>query len=203
MPDSHQLLSSTTTRRSLGVSTSLESSVGRTAGLFLAISVAGSLVFSGAPAQNSLMEESSLQPAVAPYSSSVQGRSQGASLPHSVDLQRERNAQLIRSMASYQDDWDGYGAQAFSYNAIAVFEAVIDNLDYQPSVMPTARGSALMEYDFPDGTQLAFEVQADSIEMVRVPQGNFDKATDKVFTDNFIEQMNEAVRNAYESQPHR
>ena len=117
-----------------------------------------------------------------------------------INLQAEKNKQIIREMDSYQENWNGYGAKSFSREQLRVFNDVIQNLDFQPDIMPTARNSLLMQYVYPNNTQLMFELFEDYMEEVLVPTGNYGKAQVKTYESDFASRINDEIRIARGSQ---
>ena len=77
------------------------------------------------------------------------------------------------------------------------FKDIIENVCKQPNIAPTGRGSLLLQYELDDRSVLAFEVRQNRIEMVCVPMGDYSSATSKVFTDDFIRQLNSQVAQFY------
>lgn len=118
----------------------------------------------------------------------------------SIDLLAVRNRQIIDGMATYRDNWNGYGAPSFSAGSLSVFRAVIERLAHQPSIMPTARQSLVLQYDFPDKTQLAIELFEDYAEMVYIPHGDFAKASTKLLRGDLEDRIAREVEALYASE---
>lgn len=117
----------------------------------------------------------------------------------SVDLQQLKNRQIIEQMGCFQDNWNGYGAAPFSSDLLTTLEKIINGLYKQPKMMPTARNSAVLQYDFKDNTILAFEVFPSYVSEVLVPNGDYSHAQSKIIRTNFISSVNQLVRAIDES----
>ncbi|MGN0384448.1 MAG: hypothetical protein ACI4EX_01025 [Lachnospiraceae bacterium] len=114
-----------------------------------------------------------------------------------LDLLKIENLKKLECMSTFQEDWNGVGGQAFSDASISIFKDIIENVCKQPNIAPTGRGSLLLQYELDDRSVLAFEVRQNRIEMVCVPMGDYSSATSKVFTDDFIRQINSQVAQFY------
>lgn len=128
------------------------------------------------------------------FSSSESGKEAGY-LSNSLffDLSKIDNLEKLEHMSHFQADWNGTGGLAFSRAAIGFFREIINNLRNQPQIAPTGRNSLLLQYELGDRSLLAFEVREDRVEMVCVPKGNYSLATSKVFTDNYVQQIDTQV----------
>ncbi|MGM9551961.1 MAG: hypothetical protein ACI3XA_06850 [Clostridia bacterium] len=107
-----------------------------------------------------------------------------------VDAMQQKNLRKIDLMAEFDENWNGNGGRAFTAEAISRFREVIKNVPTQPKIAPTGRNSLYMEYRKTDGSILAFEVTVTRVEMVNVPQGQYNKATVKQFEgDSYLENI--------------
>ncbi len=68
------------------------------------------------------------------------------------------NLQLLESFKHLQDDWNGYGAKAFSKAFIERIKEIVSGLDKSPKIFPTGRNSVQLEYEKDNGDYLEFEV---------------------------------------------
>ena len=114
------------------------------------------------------------------------------------------NLKIIDEMASFGDDWNGYGAKPFSDKAIETFRYVISCLDVQPSIAPAAANSIYMQYaDDDTGTVLAYELSGDCLNEVAVIGGDFSTARtsscemERCGVDGFVEQINDTVHRMF------
>ena len=109
------------------------------------------------------------------------------------NLSKIENLDKLEYMSRFQADWNGTGGLAFSSTAIGFFREIISNLKNQPQIAPTGRNSLLLQYELGDRSLLAFEVREDRVEMVLIPKGNYSLATSKIFTDNYVQQIDTQV----------
>ena len=100
-------------------------------------------------------------------------------------------------MALFDYDWNGTGGSAFSQNAIALFESIIEMLDKQPQIAPTGRNSLLLQYELDDKSLLAFEVSENRTEKVYIPKGNYAMVQMDTFTENIGQRIKESVELFY------
>lgn len=91
------------------------------------------------------------------------------------------NLYKINEIASLNDDWNGYGASAFSDAIIRSMKDIVLSLTHQPSIFPTARKSIQFEYKKPNGDYLEFELFEDG----RIKKFFCDAAYN--FTTEYIE----------------
>ncbi|SCI49307.1 Uncharacterised protein [uncultured Blautia sp.] len=116
---------------------------------------------------------------------------------NAIDLMKVENISKIKKMALFNENWNGTGGRAFSENAIALFESIIEMLDKQPQIAPTGRNSLLMQYELDDKSLLAFEVSENQTEKVCIPKGNYAMAQIEIFTENVGQQIKESVKLFY------
>lgn len=114
-----------------------------------------------------------------------------------IDLMKVENLNKIRKMSLFDYDWNGTGGSAFSPNAIALFESIIEILDKQPQIAPTGRNSLLLQYELDDKSLLAFEVSENRTEKVYIPGGDYSMAQMDTFTENVEQQIKESVKLFY------
>lgn len=114
-----------------------------------------------------------------------------------IDLMKVENINKIKKMALFDYDWNGTGGSAFSQNAIALFESIIEMLDKQPQIAPTGRNSLLLQYELDDKSLLAFEVSENRAEKVYIPKGNYAMVQMDTFTENIGQRIKESVKLFY------
>lgn len=111
-------------------------------------------------------------------------------------LQVENENKLIK-MKSLKQDWNGYGAPAFSEEAINLFMDIIKTVYKQPKIAPTGKASLLMQYELSDKSILAFDVSLNGAEKVYVPEGDYSKAEVEVFENDICSNINRCVEKFY------
>lgn len=122
---------------------------------------------------------------------------------NAIDMMKVENISKIRKMTLFNEDWNGTGGRAFSSNALALFESIIEMVDKQPQIAPTGRNSLLMQYELDDKSLLAFEVSENRTEKVWVPKGNYAMAQIEIFTENLGQQIKESVKLFWDSENER
>lgn len=78
-----------------------------------------------------------------------------------IDEEKIYNLKKIEEIASFQDDWNGNGAKAFSAQLITQVRNLIILLEIQPEIFPTACETIQLEYDKEDGAHLEIEIKED------------------------------------------
>lgn len=86
------------------------------------------------------------------------------------------NLNKLDAMASFSEDWNGYGAKGFSKEIIESSKRIIAHLPKQPEIFPTGRGTVQMEYHRQDGTYLEFEVCQNKVTVLFIDRGNMATA---------------------------
>ena len=114
-----------------------------------------------------------------------------------LDLLKIENLKKLDCISLFQENWNGVGGRAFSGTSIRIFRDIIENVCKQPSIAPTGRNSLLLQYELDDHSILAFEVREKRVEMVYAKRGDYSSAISKVFTDDFIKNINSQVARFY------
>ena len=114
-----------------------------------------------------------------------------------LDLLKIENLKKLDCISLFRENWNGVGGRAFSGTSIRIFRDIIENVCKQPSIAPTGRNSLLLQYELDDHSILAFEVREKRVEMVYVKRGDYSSAISKVFTDDFIRNINSQVARFY------
>uniref|UniRef100_UPI0040577811 hypothetical protein n=1 Tax=Acetatifactor sp. TaxID=1872090 RepID=UPI0040577811 len=86
------------------------------------------------------------------------------------------NLDRINDIRKLEDNWNGYDSKAINDTVIAMAEEVIRSISYQPKLYPTGRDSIQMQYELNDRSYLEFEIFADKIVCMKVPQRVYSKA---------------------------
>ncbi|MBQ8945515.1 MAG: hypothetical protein IJ058_01765 [Lachnospiraceae bacterium] len=116
----------------------------------------------------------------------------------SFDLLKIENLNKLRMMSKFESDWNGNNAKPFTKASIQLFDKLINSLNRQPKIAPTGNESLLVQYEKNDKSLLAFDVSLKKTRMVFVPEGNYDEAEEKTFTDNVISTIQTEVERFYE-----
>lgn len=73
------------------------------------------------------------------------------------------NLAKLQEIAILPPNWNENGAPPFSPNLIEMAKEMLLNLNHQPFIAPTARGSIHFEYEDNEGNYLQFELLGDGI----------------------------------------
>ncbi|MCD8022174.1 MAG: hypothetical protein LUF30_04120 [Lachnospiraceae bacterium] len=112
-------------------------------------------------------------------------------------MSSEKVASLKRleDIQKLEDDWNGYGARAFSSVLIEKCRLIIDELDPQPKIFPTGRQSIQLQYELDDRSYLEFEIFKDKTMCLEVPQRVYSDAVTLLISENEKERIRDIVEN--------
>lgn len=105
-----------------------------------------------------------------------------------------KNLNRLDRISELRNDWNGYGADAFSQKLIQRVRKTILALDMQPEIFPTAAGTIQLEYHKGYTEYLEFQI-SDSYEFeVYIQTSETEQDFRKPFS---IQSINEVVNNFY------
>ena len=107
------------------------------------------------------------------------------------------NMKRLQEIRSLRPDWNGYGADCFSGELIDICENIVESLKYQPQIYPTGRNSIQLQFELDDRSYLEFEVFADRVMCIQVPQRVYSKASFAELKKNDLEEINNIVKKFY------
>ena len=81
------------------------------------------------------------------------------------------NKRKLASIERLPQNWNGYEGERFEKELIASVEKIISNLDYQPQIFPTGRGSIQLETELDEDNLVEIEVSQDEIFAYQVKDG--------------------------------
>ena len=87
------------------------------------------------------------------------------------------NLERLDQFEQFENNWDGYGAQQFTKELITYCKDIVTNLDHQPLINPTGRGSIQMEYEIGDN-YLEFEIYEDKTITMLYIHNNVEVASE-------------------------
>lgn len=90
---------------------------------------------------------------------------------YSLEKLRE-NKKRLRNFKDLQVNWNGYGAEPIPQAVIDKTEEIIVDLDYQPQIFPTGRGTIQIEYFKDDDNLIEAEVSAEEIYVYKEENGD-------------------------------
>lgn len=100
---------------------------------------------------------------------------------------------VLDEIADLKDDWNNNGASKFSEAIITAMRKIINNLEIQPMIFPTAKGSIQFEYENNTDDYLEFELFEDlSIKKFTLNHNGVSK-TEMIS----VEKIDEVVKEFY------
>ena len=108
----------------------------------------------------------------------------------------QRNLQKLSEIASFGENWNGYGAKPISSSILKRTERIIRGIFEQPDLFPTADDSIQMEYEKENGAYLEIQITDSKVyEVFLMKDENSDGKT--FFIDASIQAINEQVKKFY------
>lgn len=86
--------------------------------------------------------------------------------------QLKLNKRKLISLKQLGNNWNGYDSQRFSDDLISKVISIISNLDYQPQIFPTGRGTIQMEKYRDENNFVEIEISTNEIFAYQVKNGN-------------------------------
>lgn len=107
-----------------------------------------------------------------------------------------KNASLrtLTQIQNLEHDWDGDAGEAIPEEVIILSKSIVMSLKYQPEIYPTKRRTVQMQYETADRSYLEFEVYADRIEMLSVPQRKYENAVESTIRAANYYEMDSIVK---------
>lgn len=106
----------------------------------------------------------------------------------------QKNLNTLHDISLLADNWNGYGANSFSKNLIERVRVLLNGLNMQPNIFPTANDSIQFEYEKEDGSYLEIQVTEDNFyEVYR----RDDKGNRTFSIDTKIGSMNREVNDFF------
>ncbi len=103
----------------------------------------------------------------------------------------------LDQISKLKNDWNGYGAKAFSMDLIERCKAIVHALSVVPEVYPTGRQSIQFQYELEDRSYLEFEIFETKIIYLQVPQRKYTDAVSGEIPVADVEKIKEIVSNFY------
>lgn len=100
--------------------------------------------------------------------------------------QLKHNKRKLQAFKTLESNWNGYGGLPFSESVLSEVEKIISNLDYQPEIFPTGRGTIQIEKFIDDNNQIEIEISQDEIFVYQVKDG---KEIEKEISSNEINEL--------------
>ncbi len=81
------------------------------------------------------------------------------------------NKRKLESLKKLSPNWNGYNGESFDKALISIVEDIISNLDYQPRIFPTGRGTIQIEKHINDNNLIEIEISQNEIFAYQVKNG--------------------------------
>lgn len=81
------------------------------------------------------------------------------------------NRMKLQSLNNLKFNWNGYQGEPINNEVIQLVDEIIKELEYQPNIFPTGRGSVQVEYYINEDKQLEIEISPDEIFMYEINNG--------------------------------
>lgn len=119
-----------------------------------------------------------------------------SSCSNNIDLCKIISNGKIKAISKLEKNWNGNGADRFSKKLIKLSYKIIDNLETQPNIFPTARDSIQLEYENSSKDYLEFEIFEDKIKMFSCKNDGSEETTKYIDSS----QLNNIISKFYEQQ---
>lgn len=105
-------------------------------------------------------------------STSISSSSTRFNNPERFSLEQlKNNKRKLESIKKLTSNWNGYEGEQFESILINMIQDIISELDYQPQIFPTGRGSIQIEKYINDDNLVEIEVSNDEIFAYQVKNG--------------------------------
>jgi len=87
------------------------------------------------------------------------------------------NKQTLIHLKNLKSNWNGYNSKPINEEVIQITEDIISQLDYQPKVFPTGRGTIQIEFFKDQNNQLEIEIFEKELFMYKIENGEEIEST--------------------------
>ena len=113
------------------------------------------------------------------------------------NMLKSQNLFRLDEIAELEENWNGYGAKAFSQKLIEKCKGIIYDLEVQPNIFPTGRQSVQFQYELEDRSYLEFEIFEENVSCLEVPQRIYSNARTFEFPISEAQRIKEIVKGFY------
>lgn len=113
------------------------------------------------------------------------------------NMPKAQNLFRLDQIAELEENWNGYGAKAFSQELIDKCKDIITDLEFQPKIFPTGRQSVQFQYELEDRSYLEFEIFGEKVSCLEVPQRRYSDARTFEFPISETQKIKEIVKEFY------
>lgn len=111
-----------------------------------------------------------------------------------VDMLQIKNINKLNEFSKLAYNWNGYGAEEFSYSLIQKLFTIIRNINYEPEIFPTGRQSIQLEYENNSGKYLELEVYDEKVDVLFIHENDDEE---EFSIPNDINEINKVVSMFY------
>jgi len=83
----------------------------------------------------------------------------------------KNNKRKLESIKNLSSNWNGYGSPEIEEKLISKVQQIISNLEYQPQIFPTGRGSIQIEKHINDENFVEIEISNDEVFAYQMKNG--------------------------------
>ncbi|MCB0744831.1 MAG: hypothetical protein KDC67_13065 [Ignavibacteriae bacterium] len=100
------------------------------------------------------------------------------------------NKRKLETFKNFKQGWNGYNAEPIDENLINKIESLISNLDYQPQIFPTGRGSIQIEKYLDENNLIEIEISENEVFAYLVKNGTeFEKEISISEINDYISEL--------------
>lgn len=83
----------------------------------------------------------------------------------------KHNKRVLRNLANLKSNWNRYGGEPIDQEVIDKTEKMLSDLDYQPQIFPTGRGTLQIEYFKNEDNLIEIEISNNEVFVYRIHNG--------------------------------
>ena len=96
---------------------------------------------------------------------------------------RVANIKKMDRIALLQDNWNGNGAKAIPETLVLKVRNLLETIDFQPDIFPTACDTIQFEYDMQNGGHLEIEISEDDRAECFMIDADGRESSEEIMTD--------------------
>lgn len=109
-----------------------------------------------------------------------------------------KSIEKIDEIAKLENNWNGYGAMSFSEEVVCLAKRIVKNLNKQPDIYPTGRGTIQIQYELDNRSYIEFEIFENEIKSLEIPFGEYSEAKMRTIKAENYEDVNITIEKFYE-----
>lgn len=108
------------------------------------------------------------------------------------EMQKTDNLDVLNSFLYLKENWNENGSEEISKSLVEFCKSIVEKLDIQPEVFPTAANSIQFEYE-KDKVYCEFNIYMDKIEYYQETEDEEIEATRILHSDDFVQEAIEYI----------